>query len=147
MNSQLMEHIEQNTSSFLKSHPDAIVSVTGDFNPASTGLKETFVKYKTGLTQIVKVLTTDTGTLDWYLTNRPKFLYPPVQLPKIGRSDHHAVLMKPCTETIRPKAVKKITWKRDLRESNLHAFGRWVTRFDWSCVTSLTSTSEKFYSF
>ena len=44
----------------------------------------------TGLTQIIKVLTRDSGILDWCLTNRPKTMSEPKQLPKVGRSDHYS---------------------------------------------------------
>ena len=54
MNERLVGHIDRNC-----------------FNPISTGLKPNYVTYKTGLMQIVKVLTRDTGTLDWVLTNKP----------------------------------------------------------------------------
>ena len=56
-----MEHIERITENFLSNHPDGLIAVTGAFNPASTGLDEDFFKHNTGLTQIIRVLTRDTG--------------------------------------------------------------------------------------
>ena len=35
------------------------------------------------------VLARNSGTFDWYLTNGPRLLSSPVQLPKIGSSDHY----------------------------------------------------------
>ena len=55
----------------------SIKKITGPLNATSTGLNEHFVKHKTGLTQIIRVLTRDTGVLDWFLTNKPKFFQPP----------------------------------------------------------------------
>ena len=47
--------------------PNALVVIAGDFNPTSTGLK---LKDLAQIKQIVKFNTRDTGTLDWFLTNR-----------------------------------------------------------------------------
>ena len=73
MNERLVGHIDRNCETFFSKHPDRVIIVTGDFNPISTGLKPSYVTYKTGLMQIVKVLPRDTGTLDWVLNNKPKF--------------------------------------------------------------------------
>lgn len=139
----LTEHLQRNTDSFLTSHPDGLVIVTGDFNPVSTGHDVRFVKRLTGLSQIVNVLTRDTGILDWVLTNRPKEFAQPAQLPKIG----HAVLIKPNTSLHTSKAVKKSVERRDLRGSSLSAFGRWITRHNWDDVYNASSAKGKFESF
>ena len=39
-NSELYNHIQSNVDSFLCRHPDAVVIVTGDFNPTSTGFND-----------------------------------------------------------------------------------------------------------
>ena len=57
--------------------PNALVVIAGDFNPTSTGLK---LKDLTQFKQIVKFNTRDTGTLDWFLTNRPA-IFQSFQLP------------------------------------------------------------------
>ena len=69
-NLRLLRHIQENVDQFLRDHPEGLVLVSGDFNPTSTGITELTTKRVTGLTQIIKVLTRDTGTLDWCLTNR-----------------------------------------------------------------------------
>lgn len=120
----LTEHLQRNIDSFLTSHPDGLVIVTGDFNPVSTGLDVRFVKRLTGLSQIVNVLTRDTGILDWVLTNRPMEFAQPAQLPKIGCSDHYAVLIKPNTSLHTSKAVKKIS--REARSEGKQSISFWA---------------------
>ena len=115
-----------------------------DFNPTTTGISERSIKLRTGLSQITKVLTRNTGTLDWCLTNKPKLFRDPEQLPKIGRSDHYTVLIKPCESLSGHNNSKKDFWSRDLRTSSVHAFGRWITNFDWSPLLNLSRVSEKF---
>ena len=98
-----------------------------------------------GLSQIVKVLTRDTGTLHWCLTNHPKLCPTPIQLPKIGSSDHYCVLVPPGTPV--PRACERTIVRRDTRNSQLRDFGRWVTMFSWDYFFSLESTEEKFEYF
>ena len=123
-------------------YPEALVCVTGDFNPASTNISPVVFKRMSGLTQIVKVLTRDTGTLDWCLTNSPKCLSDPKQLPKIGRSDHYCVFVQQAPST--QEGGKRTIIKRDTRDSALRDFGRWITSFSWDKVFSLDRCEEKF---
>ena len=51
--------------SFLRDYPDALVLVTGDFNPMRTGFDEKHVKRLSGLSQIVDVTTRENSILDW----------------------------------------------------------------------------------
>ena len=43
-NSDCLAHIQNNVDSFVNAHPDALVVITGDFNPNSTNLNEKLVK-------------------------------------------------------------------------------------------------------
>jgi hypothetical protein len=63
-NVELYSHIQTNVDSFLYSHPEALVLITGDFNFRSTGLDANHLKIIAGLTQIVKVATRADVTLD-----------------------------------------------------------------------------------
>lgn len=101
-NLALLDLIRNNVDSFLSQHPDGLTVVCGDFNPTSTGITEQQTKNSTGLSQLIKILTRDTGTLEWCLSNRPKLFAPPLQLPKLGTSDHFTVMIKP--KTIRTKS-------------------------------------------
>lgn len=88
--------------------PNALVVITGDFNLLSTGLKPKDLTQLNDLKQIVKFKTRDTGTLDWFLTNRPA-IFQLFQLPKIARSDHFTILAKPITSSTHSHATKKVT--------------------------------------
>ena len=136
-NVALIDHIQKVSEAFLLKHPDGLIFVNGGFNPTATGISERSVKLRTGLSQITKVLTRDTGTLDWCLTNKLKLFRDPEQLPKIGRSDHYTVLIKPCESLPGHNHSKKDFWSRDLRTSSLHAFGRWITNISTGaqCLT------------
>ena len=140
----LIDHIQKVSEAFLLKHPDGLIVISGDFNPTTTDISERSIKLRTGLSQITKVSTRDTGTLDWCLTNKRKLFRDPEQLPKIGRSDHYTVLSKPCESLPGHNHSKDDFWSRDLRTSSLHAFGRWITNFDWSPVLNLSRVSEKF---
>lgn len=144
-NANLLDLIRRNVDSFLCKHPEGLAVVCGDFNPPSTGLTEKQMKQYTSLTQVVKVLTRDTGVLDWCLTNRPKLFAPPQQLPKLGTSDHYTVLIQPkSTPPIGISTSVTALLKRDLRPSRIDAFGRWITQFDWSDLYTRSSVKEKF---
>ena len=94
-NQRLLHHIQDNVESFFCGHPEGLILICGDFNPTSTRLTESVMKCVTGLTQIVKVKTRDSGNLDWCLSNRPKLMASPKQLPKLGTMDHYSVLIYP----------------------------------------------------
>ena len=94
-NSELYDHIQSNVDSYLSHHPDALVMVTGDFNPVSTGFAEKLLKRLSGLRQIVNVPIRNDAILNWCLVNlkEPTFLLK--QLPPVGSSDHNALLVGP----------------------------------------------------
>lgn len=76
-NNSLYQHVRETVDSFTLNHPDCLVYLTGDFNPASTNVSPEIFKRSCGVTQTVKVLTRDTGILDWFLTNSPKWFDDP----------------------------------------------------------------------
>lgn len=80
---------------FLCDQPEGLIFICGDCNPTSTCITELAVKRATGLSQIVKVNTIDSGTLDWCLTNHPKLMDCPKRLPKLGSTDHYTFLIHP----------------------------------------------------
>ena len=136
-NNILYQHVRETVDSFTLNHPDCLVYLTGDFNPASTNLSPEVLKRSCGLTHTVKVLTRDTGILDWFLTNSPKWSDDPKQLPKIGTSDHHGVLVRQTKS--RAKPTNRTFFRRDTRDSRLRAFGQWLTTHKWNGFFSLNS--------
>ena len=121
--------------------------ICGDFNPPSTGVTERQVKHATSLTQLVKVLTRDTGTLDWCLTNRPKLFSSPLQLPKLGRSDQDTLLIKSATVPHKHTPSNQRVYSRDLRPSKINDFGRWITQYERSNVLNLNNVQDKYDMF
>ena len=141
-NNMLKEHFLKNLDEIRSNQPNALIIITGDFNPKSTGLKAKDITQGNQLTQLVKFKTRDSGILDWFLTNRPK-LFSLSQLPKIGSSDHYAILSKSADNTEYKGKVKKIK-TRDMRDSAWRAFGRWMDQKDWSCVSNMGSCQDKY---
>ena len=121
--------------------------IIGDFNPNSTGLSPAETKRYTGLTQIVNVLTRDTGILDWCLTNKPNLFNSPKQLPKLGSSDHDTVSITPQLSNTCAKNTNYTVFKRDLRPSRIRDFGRWITQQDWQNVFNEPLVKDKFEAF
>ena len=133
-----------NIEAFLNSCPDGLAIVSGDFNPLSTRIKSADVTMATGLKQIVKFPTRNDAILDWCFPNKPNLLSNPVQLPKIGTSDHNVFMISPASNIhpsnkMRPKRILV----RDIRRSRLREFGAWVTSMDWSIIKQIPSVQEK----
>ena len=138
----LREHIQKNLDSLLNKQPNALVIITGDFNPKSTGFEAKFISQANHLKQLVTFNTRDSGILDWFFTNKPK-LFTVSQLPKIASSDHYTILAKPASTPMRKLEVNKIK-TRDLRDSAWRALGRWMTQKDWSPILTTPSCEGKF---
>ena len=78
----------------LAKQPIALVIITGDYNPSPTGLDVRNLLHRDHLKKMVDFKTRDTGTLDWFLSNKPD-LFNLSQLPKIGFSDCYTILADP----------------------------------------------------
>ena len=62
----LRDHIQKNLDALLLKQPNALVVLTGDFNPTSTGFQAQYIAGVNSLKQLVSFKTRDTGTLDWF---------------------------------------------------------------------------------
>lgn len=145
-NLELYNHIQQNVDLFLSNHPDALVMVTGDFNPVSTGFSDKRIKQLTGLTQIINIATRQNSILDWCLTNKKDLDFQIIPLPPVGSSDHNSILIKSCLFR-ESKPPNDRVLKRDLRDSNVRPFGQWITCFNWSDVFEIHDCNLKFAKF
>ena len=127
-------------------HPNAVVIVTGDFNPTSTGLDPKSICIPNHHKQLVTLYTRDTGILDWLFTNRPH-LVDLQRLPKVAASDHYTILAR-STVTSPPKqdSIRRIKI-RQCRASNWRDFGSWMTGKDWSEIFSAPSCAQNSRSY
>ena len=143
-NEASLEHLQSSTDSFLANHPDALVIITGDFNPNSTNLKASVISRRLGLSQLVKCNTRDTGILDLYFVNKTKLFMEPKQLPRIGTSDHYAILIQSTTNPqLKSNIQRPVQYRREMRESNSE-FGRWITGHNWNALYKLDNCEEKY---
>ena len=142
----LYDYIQNTVDTYLVDHPDSLVCIVGDFNPNSTHISQRRFKHQCGLSQIVETLTRDTGTLDWCLTNLPKLMAPPKQLPKTGSSDHYCFLIKQ-SPVVRPINDREVISGRDTRDSRIRDFSQWITSFSWQEVYEKNTCQSKFESF
>ena len=139
----LIAHLQKNVENYLTSYPEGMVIITGDFNPASIGIKSSDVTMATGLRQIVTVPTRNNSILDWCFTNKPKSLLKPVQLPKIGSGDHNALLINPVNGNQSSNVRAKSKILHDTRVSRLQDFGAWITTYDWSAILNISEVQVK----
>ena len=144
-NELLIEHVNSNVDSLLNKYPDALIVLTGDFNPNSTNISLSTLARGCGLTQLVKVPTRGNNILDWCLVNKPKLFDEPVQLPNIGSSDHFSILINPSA----PNSIirERHVYKREMKDSNVRAFGRWICNDPWSGVFNEDDCQDKFNIF
>jgi hypothetical protein len=66
----LKEYIQKNLDEIVSSRPNALIIITGDFNPKSTGLKVKYITQGNQLTKPVKFRTRDSGILDRLVFNK-----------------------------------------------------------------------------
>ena len=137
----LRQHIQRNLDMLLSDEPNALVIITGDFNHHTTRLKSKDISQANHLKQLVTFKTRDSGTLDWFFTNRPK-LFSVSQLPKVASSDHYTILARPMLSS-RHKPVIKIE-SRDMRDTAWRALGALDDREDWYSVPNDESYQDKF---
>lgn len=140
-NNNLYNHVQKTVDLFMLSHPESLVCVVGDFTPNSTKVSPATFKHMCGQWKIVKVLTRDTGTLDWCLTSTPKIFADPVQLPKIGTSDHFGVIIHYCHTQLKPTKCTIST--HDMRNCRIQEFGQWITTHNWNYMYALDMCNAK----
>ena len=75
------------------------------------------------------------------MTNMPE-LIDFLQLPKIGASDHFAILAKPTTFCLSSNNNTKVL-VGDMRKSAWRPSGRWMVEKDWSHILATPSREEK----
>ena len=142
-NQCLLQPFQDNVESFLCEHLEGLLFIRGDFNPTSMRITGLVVKRATGLSQIVKVNTRDSGTIDCCLTNHLNLMDCPKPLPQLGSTDHYTVLIHPPQSSSTSKNKKIAARRRDLRASRIQDFGHWITQQSWDDVMNATLVNEK----
>ena len=69
----------------------------------------------------------------------------PKQLPRIGTSDHYAILIQlTANPQLKSNNQKPVQYRRKIRESNISEFGRWTTGHNWKALYKLDNCEEKY---
>ena len=106
----LREHVQENLDAPLAKQPNALVLLTGDFNPTTTGFQEKYITQANHLKKLITFKTRNSGTLDRFFTNRSK-LFNVSQLSKVGSSVLYTILVKPVAALTLKYTINKIMTK------------------------------------
>ena len=94
------------------------------------------------LNQIICEPTRGSAILDLVITNLQQFYKKPLILAPVGTSDHSVVNWCPDDSSCRPRGKVIKRQRRFFPQSQLAAFGRWLTSLDWNSVSSEGSVEE-----
>ena len=90
----------------------------------------------TSLKQIVKKPTRGNATLDLIVTNMKNWYNDPEILLAIKMSDHMSILLHPVSTYHHPDNITKV-WVRKRKQSNMLAFGRFLSGLNWNVFSQL----------
>ena len=82
------------------------------------------------------------AVLDLVITNLQQFYKKPLILAPVGTSDHSVINWCPDDSSVRPRGKVIKRQRRFFPQSQLAAFGRWLTSHDWNSVSSEGSVEE-----
>ena len=71
----------------------------------------------------------------------------PKQLPIIRTSDHYAILIQStawANPQLKSNTQRPVQYRREIRESNISKFGRWITGHNWKALYKLDNCEEKY---
>ena len=80
--------------------------------------------------------------LNLVITNLQQFYQKPLILAPVGTSDHSVINWCPDDSSFRPRGKVMKRQRRIFPQSQLAAFGRWLTSHDWNSVSSEGSVEE-----
>ncbi|XP_078597693.1 uncharacterized protein LOC144873871 [Branchiostoma floridae x Branchiostoma japonicum] len=140
----LLDFLSKSIDDIRRQYPDVGVVVLGDLNRLDVaGLCS-----QHSLTQLVKVPTRDNAILDQILASHclASYYQEPTTDPPIGDSDHNCVIWEgsPTPNTGNETQKRQV---RPLRESDMRAFGCWITQHTWDEVYCAVNTQEKYSAF
>lgn len=76
------------------------------------------------------------------LTNMQEYYSPPQAYPPFGLSGHKAIVVSP-KDGKRDVNRRRVVKRRDLRESNKAALGRYLTSLDWPLLFASTDSCQE----
>ncbi|KAI8513803.1 hypothetical protein Bbelb_081270 [Branchiostoma belcheri] len=132
----LVDHLTYTTDTLRTKYPDIGIVVLGDLNRTDT----TALCRGNRLKQVVNQPTRGDVVLDVIITNIYSQYGPPVVGAPVGRSDHNSVLWTPVVTRPHSKSHSRVV--RPLKDSDIRAFGTWITKHSWQEVYTAQSTQE-----
>ncbi|KAI8493297.1 hypothetical protein Bbelb_293010 [Branchiostoma belcheri] len=133
----LVDHLTYTTDTLRTKYPDIGIVVLGDLNRTDT----TALCRGNRLKQVVNQPTRGDVVVDVIITNIYSQYGPPVVGAPVGRSDHNSVLWTPVVTRPHNKSHSRVV--RPLKDSDIRAFGTWITKHSWQEVYTAQSTQEK----
>ena len=118
--------------------PDCGIVLVGDFN--NLDISDLLTGHD--LNQIICEPTRGSAILDLVITNLQQFYKKPLILAPVGTSDHSVINWCPDDSLSRPRGKVIKRQRRFFPQSQLAAFGRWLTSHDWNLVSSEGSVEE-----
>ena len=118
--------------------PDCGIVLVEDFN----NLDISDLLTGDDLNQIICEPTRGSAILDLVITNLQQFYKKPLILAPVGTSDHSVINWCPDDSSFRPRGKVIKRQRRFFPQSQLEAFGRWLTSHDWNLVSSEGSVEE-----
>ncbi|KAI8502529.1 hypothetical protein Bbelb_201170 [Branchiostoma belcheri] len=133
----LIEHLLNSTDYLRTKYPDIGIVILGDLNRTDTAP----LRRGNVLQQVVEGPTRGDATLDVIITNIQSRYNTPVIGAPLGLSDHYSVTWAPKVTKAANKTHTRVV--RPLKDSDIRAFGAWISQHDWNEVYNATSAQEK----
>ncbi|XP_033111173.1 uncharacterized protein LOC117112210 [Anneissia japonica] len=137
----LIQYLRESVDIIRSRSPRAGLIICGDFNEVRHKIGR--LCSATGLKQIVKQPTRGTNTLDLIVTNLVNYFEEPLVFAPFGFSDHATICWKPNPSFIGMKGSIVTKSFRPFSESNVNAFGKWITNKEWHEVTNANDVNLK----
>ena len=136
---RLLDYINETTDKLLSSHPDAGITIVGDFNQLNLSQLLTDTRFK----QVVNQPTRDNRILDKIFSNLSYLYAEPVIKSPIASSNHSTIVWSPLLTYHHSKNITKSRTTRPLRDSDVHRFGTWICHYDWAPVMQVKDPNEQ----
>ncbi|XP_003724581.1 uncharacterized protein LOC100889924 [Strongylocentrotus purpuratus] len=126
----LIQYLIRSVDIIKTAHPYAGVVILGDLNRMDISQILSGCHMK----QVVRTPTRGNAILDQIISNLDLFYQEPSLLSPIGLADHNIVIWLPKEVNNRPRNKAKKRIVRPMKDSDIRAFGEWITHNDWRDV-------------